>query len=47
MCIRDSSQAQYLLDKLTSSDGSVTITEINDGSVEQINLTASGGGGGI
>jgi len=41
------SQAQYLLDKLTSSDGSVTITEINDGSVEQINLTASGGGGGI
>jgi hypothetical protein len=40
-------QAQFLLDKLTSSDGSVTITETNDGSVEQINLTASGGGGGI
>jgi len=39
------SQAQYLLDKLTSSDGSVTITEINDGSVEQIDLTTSGGGG--
>ncbi len=39
------SQAQYLLDKLTSSDGSVTITETNDGGVEQINLTTSGGGG--
>jgi len=39
------SQAQYLLDKLTSSDGSVTITETNDGSIEQIDLTTSGGGG--
>lgn len=38
-------QAQFLLDKLTSSDGSVTITETNDGGIEQINLTASGGGG--
>lgn len=38
-------QAQFLLDKLTSSDGSVTITETNDGSIEQINLTTSGGGG--
>jgi hypothetical protein len=37
-------QAQFLLDKLTSSDGSVTITETNDGGIEQINLTASGGG---
>jgi hypothetical protein len=37
-------QAQFLLDKLTSSDGSVTITELNNGGVEQINLTASGGG---
>lgn len=36
------SQAQYLLDKLTSSDGSVTITETNDGGVEVINLTSSG-----
>lgn len=38
-------QAQFLLDKFISSDGSVTITETNDGGVEQINLTASGGGG--
>ena len=37
------SQAQYLLDKLTSSDGSVTITELNDGVVEQINLTVASG----
>jgi hypothetical protein len=34
-------QAQYLLDKLISSDGSVTITETNDGGVETIDLTSS------
>ena len=34
-------QAQYLLDKLFSSDGSVTITETNDGGVETIDLTSS------
>ena len=34
-------QAQFLLDKLTSSDGSVTITETNDGSIEVIDLTSS------
>ena len=38
-------QAQYLLDKLFSSDGSVTITETNNGGVETIDLTTSGGGG--
>jgi hypothetical protein len=38
-------QAQYLIDKLVSSDGSVTITETNDGGIETIDLTASGGGG--
>lgn len=42
---KNDTQAQFLLDKLTSSDGSVTITETNDGSVEQIDLTTSGGGG--
>lgn len=36
-------QAQYLIDKLISSDGSVTITETNDGGIETIDLTASGG----
>jgi len=34
-------QAQYLIDKLVSSDGSVTITETNDGGVETIDLTSS------
>jgi hypothetical protein len=38
-------QAQYLIDKLISSDGSVTITETNDGGIETIDLTTSGGGG--
>ena len=37
-------QAQYLIDKLISSDGSVTITETNNGGVETIDLTASSGG---
>ena len=37
------SQAQFLLDKLTSSDGSVTITETNDGGIETIDLVAGGG----
>lgn len=36
-------QAQFLLDKLTSSDGSVTITETNDGGIETIDLVAGGG----
>ena len=34
-------QPNYLINKLTSSDASVTITETNDGGVEQIDLTAS------
>ena len=38
-------QAQFLLDKLTSSDGSVTITETNDGGIETIDLVATAGGG--
>lgn len=38
-------QAQYLIDKLISSDGSVTITETNDGGIETIDLTTSGGSG--
>lgn len=36
-------QAQYLIDKLISSDGSVTITETNDGGIETIDLTVAGG----
>ena len=39
-------QPDYLINKFTSSDASVTITETNDGGVEQIDLTASAGGGG-
>jgi hypothetical protein len=39
-------QPDYLINKFTSSDASVTITETNDGGVEQINLQSSGGGGG-
>jgi len=42
---KNDAQAQFLLDKFISSDGSVTITETNDGGIEQINLTTSGGGG--
>jgi hypothetical protein len=38
-------QPDYLINKFTSSDASVTITETNDGGVEQINLQSSGGGG--
>jgi hypothetical protein len=34
-------QPNYLINKLTSSDASVTITETNDGGIEQIDLTAS------
>jgi len=34
-------QPNYLINKLTSSDASVTITETNDGGVEVIDLTAS------
>lgn len=37
-------QAQFLLDKFISSDGSVTITETNDGGIETIDLVAGGGG---
>ena len=40
-------QPDYLINKLTSSDASVTITETNDGGVEQIDLVASTGGGGV
>jgi hypothetical protein len=36
-------QAQFLLDKFISSDGSVTITETNDGGIETIDLVAGGG----
>lgn len=38
-------QPDYLINKFTSSDASVTITETNDGGIEQIDLTASAGGG--
>lgn len=40
---KNDAQAQFLLDKLTSSDGSVTITETNDGGIETIDLVAGGG----
>jgi len=36
-------QPDYLINKFTSSDASVTITETNDGGVEQINLQSAGG----
>ena len=36
-------QAQFLLDKFISSDGSVTITETNDGGIETIDLVVGGG----
>jgi hypothetical protein len=39
------SQPNYLINKFTSSDSSVTITETNDGGVETIDLLAAGGGG--
>jgi hypothetical protein len=39
------SQPNYLINKFTSSDSSVTITETNDGGVETIDLLAGGGGG--
>lgn len=35
--------AQFLKDKLVSTDGSVTITETNDGSTETLDLTVAGG----